>query len=435
MKYIKRIVDKEIDRKIGAFNAINIVGPKGCGKSRTAKERSKTIIEFQDEDNRDTYLEMASMTPSFFLKYEKPILFDEWQDAPKIWGTIRKDCDDNPSNFGAYYLTGSSSRRVNVPHTGTGRISTINMYPMSLYETGESNGSISLSELLDNDNYDMNGKISSLDINDLPYLMCRGGWPRCLEINDDNEKLEIAKDYYQQLCNSDVSNLLKRKVNPNIIKAILWAYARNTSTLSKRKTLYEDVKANYKISDATFDKYVEKLEELYVIKDIDAWTPQIRSKTAIRGSKKHIFLDPSIALAALNTGPDYFFKDYDLFGHVFENLVLRDLLVYADANGARINHYRDDLGLEVDAIYQAANGDYALIEIKLGANAIANAEKNLLKFVEVIKKHNQEVIKNKEHPGVLYREPKHLIFISATDKMSYTTSNGVKVIPIGCLKD
>lgn len=435
MNYFPRLVDKEIDNRIKAFNAINIVGPKGCGKTRTAKERCKTIIEFQDEEKRDGYLNIAETSPKLFLKNEKPILFDEWQDAPKIWGTIRKDCDDNPESTGEYFLTGSTSKKADTPHTGTGRISEIVMFPMTLFETNDSNGSISLSKLFEEKEYNIDGNKSDITLEDLFYIVSRGGWPRCLAIDDKEAKLQIATDYYEQIYKKDVSAIDGVKRNPEWARTILWSYARNMATLAKKKVLFADVQATQNITEITFSSYIEVLENLFVIKDIDAWTPQIRSRTAIRAAKKHIFIDPSIGLAALGIKPDYFYKDLDLFEHVFENMVLRDLLAYAEIQNARVMHYSDDMGLEADAVYQLADGRYALIEIKTGENAVPAAEKNLLKFVDVIKKHNQEASENKEHPGVLYREPDLLIIICANASMSYTTENGVKVIPVGCLRN
>ena len=435
MNYFPRLVDKEIDDRIKAFNAINIVGPKGCGKTRTAKERCKTIIEFQDEEKRDGYLNIAETSPKLFLKNEKPILFDEWQDAPKIWGTIRKDCDDNPESTGEYFLTGSTSKKADTPHTGTGRISEIVMFPMTLFETNDSNGSISLSKLFEEKEYNIDGNKSDITLEDLFYIVSRGGWPRCLAIDDKEAKLQIATDYYEQIYKKDVSAIDGVKRNPEWARTILWSYARNMATLAKKKVLFADVQATQNITEITFSSYIEVLENLFVIKDIDAWTPQIRSRTAIRAAKKHIFIDPSIGLAALGIKPDYFYKDLDLFGHVFENMVLRDLLAYAEIQNAKVMHYSDDMGLEADAVYQLADGRYALIEIKTGENAVPAAEKNLLKFVDVIKKHNQEASENKEHPGVLYREPDLLIIICANASMSYTTENGVKVIPVGCLRN
>lgn len=435
MEYIKRIVDKNIDKKIRAFNAVNIVGPKGCGKTRTCKERCKTVFEFQDPEKKSGYILMAETSPSSFLLNDKPILFDEWQDIPAIWDVIRKDCDDYPEGFGSYYLTGSTSKKVKTAHTGTLRISEIKMYPMTIYEMGESNGLISLSELFKDEKYDISGKINKLDINELFYIVCRGGWPRTLLIEEREDKLSVAMDYFEEICTRDISAIDGVNRKPEICKTILRSYARNIATLAKKNTIYDDVKANYEVSEDTISKYIDILKQLYVLYDIDAWTPQIRSKTAIRSSKKHIFLDTSIACAALGISPEYFNKDFDLFGHVFENLVLRDLLVYAQANNATLKHYRDDTGLEADAVYQMADGSYALIEIKLSVNAVEQAEKNLLRFKEVIKEHNKKVLEDKEHPGVTFKQPDHLIVICANAPVSYVTDNGIKVIPFGCLKN
>ncbi len=435
MEYIRRIVDDELNRRTEAFNAINIIGPKGCGKTRTAKERCNTVIEFQDEENRQGYLEVAQTSPKLFLENPKPILFDEWQDAPKIWGMIRKECDDNPESVGEFYLTGSSSKKVNTSHTGTGRITEVKMYPMTLWETGESNGKISISKIIEDKTYKFDGAKSDLSLEDLFVSVCRGGWPRCMALKSDAAKLEIAKDYYRQIYQTDISAIDGVKRNPEWARTLIWSYARNMATKAKKKSIYADVKATQNVTDVTLDSYVEKLEELFVIKDIDAWTPQIRSKTAIRSGKKHIFIDPSIGVAALGLSPDYFNNDLDLFGHVFENLVLRDLIVFAEAHNARVLHYTDDMGLEADAIFQMENGEYALIEIKTGAYKIPEAEKTLLKFHDVIKKHNDEALKDTDHPRAVYREPSALIVICATAPIGYTTSNGVKIVPVGCLKD
>ncbi len=435
MEYIKRIIDKLIDDRAEAFNAINIIGPKGSGKTCTAKERCNTIIEFQDEEKRDGYLAVAETSPKLFLKNKKPILFDEWQDASKIWGTIRKDCDDHPENVGEYFLTGSSSKKIKTPHTGTGRITELTMYPMSLYETGESNGKISINEIINNCNYDIDGNSCDLKLEQLFFAACRGGWPRCLALKSDKAKLEIAKDYFNQICNRDISVIDNTKRNSEWTRILLWSYARNMATMAKRKNIYADVKATQNVTDKTLDNYVEKLEELFVIKDIDAWTPQIRSKTSIRTSKKHIFIDPSIGIAALGINPDYFNNDLDLFGHVFENIVLRDLLVYAQAHNARVMHYRDDSGLEADAVYQLPDGKYALIEIKIGANKIPQAEQSLLKIKNLIQEYNKNALKDKNHPQPTYKEPSALIIICATASIAYTTDNNVKIVPIGCLRD
>ena len=435
MQYVPRIVDREIDRKKEAFNAISIVGPKGCGKTRTAKERCKTVIEFQDEEKRAGYLSVAETSPRLFLKNEKPILFDEWQDAPKIWGTIRKECDDNPDATGEYYLTGSTSRKVQTPHSGTGRITEITMYPMSLFETGESTGSISLHSLFNDFGNEIDGLKSEIQLEDLFFAACRGGWPRCLALRSKEAKLEIAEDYFNQIYKKDINTIDGVRRNPEWAKTILWSYARNMATLAKKSIIYADVKANHDIHDSTIASYVEVFEKLFVLKDLDAWTPQIRSRTAIRAAKKHLFVDPSIGIAALGITPDYFYNDLDTFGHVFENMVLRDLLVFSQAHNARVMHFSDDYGLEADAVYQLSDGRYALIEIKTGSGAIPSAEKNLLRFRDAIREHNNQVMMNKEHPGVLYQEPSLLLIICANCPMAYTTTGGVKVIPVGCLRD
>ena len=325
MDYIRRIVDQEIDKRNKAFNAINIVGPKGSGKTRTAQERCKTIIEFQDEERRDGYMAVAETAPRLFFSNVKPILFDEWQDAPKIWGAIRKDCDDHPEAVGEYYLTGSTSQRTDTPHTGTGRISELIMYPMTLWETGESNGSVSLSDLFEHPKTPLAGSVSQISLEDLFFASCRGGWPRCLAITDREAKLEIAKDYYRQIYQKDASAIDGVKRNPEWVRTLLWSYARNMATLAKKTSIYADVQATQNVTDVTLSSYISVLEKLFVLRDIDAWTPQIRSKTAIRSAKKHIFVDPSIGIAALGLSPAYFNNDLDLFGHVFENMVAQML--------------------------------------------------------------------------------------------------------------
>lgn len=435
MEYVQRVVDKTIDQRIKAFNAINILGPKGCGKTRTAKERCRTFIEFQDEERRAGYLAVADVSPKLFFDNPKPILFDEWQDAPKVWGAVRKDCDDRPEALGEYYLTGSTSRRGETPHTGTGRISEIIMYPMTLFETGESNGQISISSLLDRPDLQIAGKQADLTLEDLFYSACRGGWPRCLSISDREAKLEIARDYYRQIIDKDVSAVDGVSRNPEWTRALLWSYARNMATTVKKSTIYADVQSTAQVTEATLASYISVLENLFVIRDIDAWMPQIRSRTAIRSARKHIFIDPSIGIAALGLSPRYFHNDLDLFGHVFENLVLRDLCVYADAHGARILHYTDDSGMESDAVYQNADGRYALIEIKVGENAVPAAEKNLINFKNRIRAYNEKALSDPAHPRATYKDPSALIIICANATMAWTTKNGVHVIPIGCLRD
>ena len=426
MKYIKRIIDKDIDLRVKAFGAISIVGPKGCGKTRTAKERCNTIIEFEDEEKRDGYISVAENSPSLFLKNKTPILFDEWQDAPKIWGTIRKECDDN-DHFGDYFLTGSSTKKINTAHSGTARISEIEMLPMSLYELGKSNGSISVKDLFDNPNMKIEAK-SDLSIEELIKVTCNGGWPRTLAIKDDDAKLLFVKDYFNQICKEDICRSDGTKRNPEITKAILKSYARNIGTLCKMDNIYKDVNSTNQIAESTFYDYIEKLKQLYVIKDYEAWCPQIRSEKSLRAPKKHMFIDPSIAIAALDLSPSYFYNDLDLFGHIFESLVYRDLTVYSAGLRGVFSHYHDKYDLEVDGVLHLQDGRYALIEIKLGSSGIKAGEKNLLKIKELIKERNQK------KDALPIREPDLMIVITGGE-YAYSLESGVKIIPIGCLKD
>lgn len=426
MKYIKRIIDKDLDLRVKAFGAISIVGPKGCGKTRTAKERCKTIIEFEDEERRNAYISVAENSPSLFLKNETPILFDEWQDAPKIWGTLRKECDDN-DHFGDYFLTGSSTKKINTAHSGTARISEIEMYPMSLYELGKSNGSVSIKELFDNPDIKIESK-SDLNIEELINVTCTGGWPRTLAIKNDEAKLLFVKDYFDQICKEDICRIDGTKRNSEITKAILKSYARNIGTLCKMDNIYKDVNSTNQIAESTFYDYIEKLKQLYVIKDYEAWCPQIRSEKSLRAPKKHMFIDPSIAIAALDLSPSYFYNDLDLFDHIFESLVYRDLTVYSAGLRGVFSHYHDKFDLEVDGVLHLQDGRYALIEIKLGSSGIKAGEKNLLKIKELIKERNQK-------KDVLpIREPDLMIVITGGE-YAYSLESGVKIIPIGCLKD
>lgn len=429
MEYKKRIIDKKIDLYSQAMGGINILGPKGSGKTRTAQERCKTVIAFQDPDLRRDYLNIASIKPSTFLKNEKPILFDEWQDAPSVWNLVRSESDKD-SCFGEFYLTGSSSKKVKVAHTGTARIATIEMLPMSLYETSESNGKISLKELFDNPALDIDGIKSDLSMDDLIFAMCRGGWPKTLAIKNKEAQLVVAKDYFKQIYTEDISSIDEKKRNGEWTKAILKSYARNVATLAKKNVLLGDSAFAFGFSEETFDEYVSKLKDLYVIEDIDAWCPQIRSKKNLRSAKKRMFIDPSIAIAALAIGPNYFNKDFDTLGHLFETLVFRDMKIYSEAINGHISHYHDSLDLEVDAVMHLEDGRYALIEIKLGGNNVQKGINNMLKVKQLITNHNNNLKKGE----VKIPEPTLLIVITATE-YAMTSKEGVKVIPIGCIKD
>ena len=426
MDYRKRIADKQLEEKLETFGGILIVGPKGCGKTTTAKYYSKSFIEFQDEENRDKYLAVAENSPSKLLIGDKPRLFDEWQDAPKIWGAVRKSIDDLQET-GLYILTGSSSKKISTPHTGTMRISTMKMMPLSLYETNESNGEVSLMDLFNNPSK-FDGCMSRLTIDGLINAICRGGWPSCFKIQKEQLKLNVAKDLFYQTANVDISNIDNVKRNPIWAETILKSYSRNLCTLSSIKTVYADVAANCEMSERTFNEYLSALERLYIIDDIDAWCPAIRSKTVIRSGKKRNFIDPSIAVAALGLSPEYFNTDFKTLGFLFESLVIRDLKVYTSYNGGRVSYYHDRYGLESDCVLHLSDGRYALIEIKLGSREIEYGAQHLNEIEELIRKYNEEEKQCK------LRLPDLKIVITGTE-YGYKREDGVFVIPIGCLKD
>ena len=425
--YKSRITDKILQLKMDSFGGVLIVGPKGCGKTTTAKQFSKSIVEFQDEDVREKLLSVANNTPSKLLIGEKPRLFDEWQDAPKIWGAIRKSIDDEQQN-GLYLLTGSSSQNVKTPHTGTLRISTLKMYPMSLFENGESNGTISLTELFANPHLIDDGCMTSLSQDDLIFAICRGGWPKIFINKTNDSKLEIAKDLVKQTCNVDISNIDNVSRNPLWAETILRSYARNICTLAERKTIEADVRSKYEISSNTINDYIEALRKLYIIEDIDAWCPAIRSKTAIRSSVKRNFIDPSIAVAVMGIKPEFFNTDFKTLGFLFESLVIRDLKIYSSSHGGTVSYYRDRYGLECDCVLHFEDGKYALIEIKFGQHDIDEGAKHLCEIERLIKEHNE---KEKQVP---LRLPDLKIVITGTE-YGYRREDGVFVIPIGCLKD
>ena len=425
MEYIRRIVDQEIDKKNKAFNAINIVGPKGCGKTRTAKERCKTIIEFQDEDNREKYLSVAENMPSKLLIGDKPRLFDEWQDAPKIWGTIRKDIDDTGLK-GQYILTGSSSQKVETAHTGTLRISTLKMYPMSLYESGESTGSVSLMNLFDGKPVEW--EESKLSIDDLIYAICRGGWPQSIDIENKEAALSIASDLFYQTCHVDISNISHVKRNPLWAERLLRSYSRNICTLAEAKTIIADTSSSSEMSKPTFYEYFHDLEDLYIIDELPAWCPAIRSKEAIRAGNKRNLIDPSIAVAALGLSPEYFNTDFKTLGFLFESLCIRDLKIYSSGMNGEVSYYHDRYGLEADAVLHLKDGRYALIEFKLGSKEIDMGAEHLCEIERLITEYNE---KEKQVP---LRLPDLKLIITATE-YGYKREDGVYVIPIGCLKN
>lgn len=426
--YVKRICDEELELKLEAFGAVHIVGPKWCGKTTTAKQYAKSYIEMQDPDKREMYMETAKVQPSNLLIGENPRLIDEWQVAPYLWDAVRVSVDHR-NEEGLYILTGSNSiNKSAIMHTGTGRIDTLAMYPMSLYETGESNGTVSLIELFNNPEALNNGCESNLSINDLIFAACRGGWPSSLSKKSDKAKLLVAQSYFESLCREDMSNVDDTKRNETTSRLLLRSYARNISTVASNKSIINDIRANTDIADSTYFDYVNALKKLYIIQDVEAWCPAIRSKTAIQATDKREFVDPSLVVAALGIDPEYFNLDLKTFGFIFETLCIRDLKVYSSSHNGRVSYYRDRYGLESDCVLHLRDGRYALLEFKLGSKDIEEGSKHLCEIESLIKKHNE---KETQTP---IRLPDLKIVITGT-QYGYKRSDGVYVVPIGCLKD
>ena len=427
-EYIKRVCDSELELKLEAFGAVHIVGPKWCGKTTTAKQYAKSYIEMQDPDKRDMYMETAKIKPSNLLIGENPRLIDEWQIAPNLWDAVRVSVDRRNED-GLYILTGSNSiDKTEIMHTGTGRIDTLSMYPMSLYESGESNGKVSLTELFNNPLALEDGCESDLSIDNLIFAACRGGWPSSIFKKSDKAKLLVAQSYFEGLCREDMSNVDGVKRNETSSRLLLRSYARNISTIASNQSIINDINANTEMSESTFYDYVNVLKKLYVIQDVEAWCPAIRSKSAIQATNKREFVDPSLVVAALGVDPDYFNLDLKTFGFIFETLCIRDLKVYSAAHDGKVSYYRDRYGLEADCVLHLRDGRYALIEFKLGSADIEEGAKHLTELEELIKQHNE---KEKQ---VKLRLPDLKIVITGT-QYGYKRPDGVLVVPIGCLKD
>lgn len=428
-QYLPRLMDDQLKETLEYIGAVLIVGPKWCGKTTTAEMQAKSVLKMQDPDQSKGYLATAETKPSLLLVGDNPRLLDEWQIAPVLWDAVRTAVD-NRREKGLFILTGSNSvDSSQIMHSGTGRIAKLQMYPLSLYESKESNGCISLASLFDNPDYDIDGKKSDLSIERLIFAACRGGWPASINTVSDKAALFIAKTYLQSVCDEDCSNIDKVSRNPQKMRAILRSYARNISTLASNASILQDVQANFSdLSEPTLYSYLNVLNRLYVIEDIPAWNPSIRSASAIRSGNKKEFTDPSIAVAALNLTPDNLTTDLHTFGFIFETLCIRDLKVYSKKLGGKVSYYHDRYGLEADCVLHLENDKYALIEFKLGSKGIEEGAKHLVELRDLIRKHNEEM------PQQRLREPDLLTVITGGE-MAYKRNDGVCIIPIGCLRD
>jgi len=425
--YLPRVVDDILIERLSAVGAVLLAGPKWCGKTTTAEQQAKSVLKLQDPDKMRGYLATAETKPSLLLRGETPRLIDEWQMAPVLWDAVRNAVDERGEE-GQFILTGSTTvDESTVMHSGTGRISRMVMYPMSLYESKESSGAISLAALFDDPGIDVDGILSGLSLENLVFAACRGGWPSSLSRKTEKAALFEAQNYVANICDSDASTVDGVKRSPDRVKAVLQSYARNISTLATDKTILRDVAANYAdISEPTLYSYLNALERLYVIEDVSAWCPAIRSATAIRSSKKKEFTDPSIATAVFALSPDSLLQDLNTFGFIFECLCIRDLKVYSSAIGGSVAYYNDRYGLEADCVLHLADGRYALIEFKLGSREIEDGAAHLVALKRLIQIANAEKRAN-------LREPDLLIVITGGE-MAYSRDDGVKIIPIGTLK-
>lgn len=427
MDYLPRIVDSILDLRLRAVGATVIVGPKWCGKTTTAKQKAESILEMQDPDLQEGYLKLAATKPSMLLEGANPRLIDEWQLAPVLWDAVRVSVDRRQEK-GLYLLTGSVVvDEEKIRHTGIGRISRLEMDTMSLWESGESSGQVSLREVFADPSAPVDGAKGRLSVEELIFAVCRGGWPSSLAARGDDAKLFVARDYLGNIVESDISRVDEVERDPVLAAQLLRSYARNVSTLATTTSIRKDLMSVREVSMPTVDSYLSALRKLFVISDIDAWCPAIRSATDIRASKKRGFSDPSVAVAALGVGPEYFRKDFKTFGFLFESLVMRDLRVYSREMGGRLSYYRDRYGLEADAVLHLQDGRYALIEIKLGSNEIEEGAEHLKEVKRLIS------VYNAAETQCPLRLPDVLMVITG-GAQAYTRADGVHVIPISSLK-
>ena len=418
MAYLQRVCDKLLASELKASGAVLIEGAKWCGKTSTAQQAARSSLYMQDPDKTSSYLAAADTKPSLLLNGETPKLIDEWQMAPVLWDAVRFEVDKR-NKPGQFILTGSAVPSDNlVAHSGTGRISRLLMRPMSLWESGDSNGSISLKELFDK-NTDISAT-SNLSIEKIAFLICRGGWPA--SVSQENESaLKMATNYVESVINMDVQRVDGVEKNPERVRMLLRSLARNISTMVSGQTIMADMESNdIGISEKTLSSYLNALRRIFVIEDTPAWMPSLRSKTAIRTSPKRNFVDPSIATAVMRTNPSGLLNDFETFGFMFESLCTRDMRIYAQANDGAVFHYRDKNELESDIIKSLRDGRWAPVEVKLGNKQIDEAAKNLLFLQSKI---------NTEKMG----KPSFLMVVTGGE-FAYKRDDGVLVVPIGCLK-
>ena len=423
-QYRPRIADGMLRRRLMGVGAVLIQGPKWCGKTTTAEQQAKSVVYMDDPEYMEQNIELATLSPKKLLAGATPRLIDEWQLAPQLWDAARFEIDHRDGE-GQFIFTGSAvpADTDKIHHSGTGRFAWLTMRTMSLYESGESSGEVSLGDLFSNSGADIFGT-NNLNIDSIAWLICRGGWPRATTINKE-VALDMAYIYYEAVINNDISRVDNVKRDAERTKRILRSIARNQCAQISVNTICADVENNDSVSAnrLTIASYIEALKKIFVLEDSLAWNPNLRSKTAIRSSETRYFSDPSIGIAALGVGPNDLINDLSTMGLFFESMCVRDLRVYADALEGSIYHYRDSKGLECDAVLHLRNGSYGLIEIKLGG------EKNIEEGAKNLKLLASKIDTTK------MKAPSFLMILTGTTKYAIRREDGVYVVPIGCLKD
>lgn len=420
--YRKRIADGLLQRKLAGKGAVLIEGAKWCGKTTTAEQIAKSILYMSQTGMVEQNIKMSSLNPKLLLRGEAPRLIDEWQIAPQLWDSVRFECDHGP--LGQFVLTGSSvpADMSKVIHSGTGRIGWLKMRPMSLWESQESTGDVSLAGLFTAP--DQIDGINKMDIGDVAFLICRGGWPLAVDMGRD-VALDQAFDYIEAIEKRDISKVDGVERDPVRVHRLLRSLARNQGSQASFGTIRADLEANESdsLSEDTISSYIKALKEIFVIEDSEAWNPNLRSKTAIRTGDTRYFTDPSIATAALGIGPQDLVNDLNTFGLVFETLAVRDLRVYAEVLNGKVHHFRDKNGLECDAVIHLRDGRYGLVEIKLGGDELVDeGSESLLRLAGKIDTERMKA-------------PSFMMVLVGVGTYAYRREDGVYVVPIGCLKD
>ncbi len=424
--YRQRIADELLERKLHSSGAVLVEGPKWCGKTTSSEQKAKSINYISDPANLNKNLILADMNINELLEGEKPLLLDEWQIIPQLWDAVRYAVDRSKS-VGQFILTGSAvplskEEREKMHHTGTGRITRLKMRPMSLFESGESNGGVSLGNLFEDSSKSVFAECGLL-IEDIAFLICRGGWPASI-ILEKEYALETAFSYYQAVTESDISAVDGISRSPIRTKRLMRSLSRHQGTQVTVVGIKNDMMSNDtdSLNEDTVSSYIDALKKIYVIEDMEAWNPNLRSKAAIRSSDTRYFVDPSIAVAALGLGPKDLINDLNTMGLFFETMAVRDLRVYADALGGDVCHYRDSNGLECDSVIHLRNGHYALVEVKLGG------KKLIEEGVTSLNKLESSIDTSKMVP------PSFKMILTAVGNMAYKRDDGIYVVPIGCLK-